>query len=64
MIWYGHPTCPVEIILSILRVSAYFVEYEVIIDGCPIQPARNCSKFCFVLSLDSDDDLIYNLVPL
>ena len=28
MIWVGHPTYPVEIILSILGVITYFVEYE------------------------------------
>ena len=35
MIWDGDLTCPVEIILS--GVITYFLEYEVIIDGCPIQ---------------------------
>ena len=53
MIWDEHPSCPVGIILSILTVITYFVEYEVIIDGCPIQPARYCTKCCIVFSLVS-----------
>ena len=39
MIWDRHPTCPVEIILSILNVITYFVEYEETVDGIAVNVA-------------------------
>ena len=51
MIWDRHPTCTVEIILWILNVITYFVEYKESVDGI-------AGKWCFILSQGADDDLI------
>ena len=39
MIWDGHPTQPVEIILLVLGVITYFVEYEETVDEIAVNVA-------------------------
>ena len=39
MIWDGHSTYPADIILSVLDVIAYFVEYEETVDEIAVNVA-------------------------